>query len=216
MPSNADFAAMDVWLSAHVGGDDAVLHTATARAEAAGLPAIAVSELQGKFLYLLAKLTAARRILEIGTLAGYSGVWLARALPADGRLDTIEIDPAHADVAAATFAAAGLADRVTLHRGAALDVLPGIVGPYDMAFIDADKESNRAYLDWAIRLGRPGSLIVVDNVVRRGEVIAGDDAKAAGTRALFDALTAERRIEATALQLAGAKGWDGMVIARVC
>ncbi|KPF76514.1 methyltransferase [alpha proteobacterium AAP81b] len=215
MPSNADFAAMDAWLGARVGGDDAILEAATARAEAAGLPAIAVSELQGKFLHLLAKLVGARRILEIGTLAGYSTIWLARALPADGRLDTLDIDPRHADVAAANFAAAGLADRITLHRGPALDTLPGLADPYDMAFIDADKQNNAAYLDWAIRLGRPGSLIVVDNVVRRGEVIAGDDAKAAGTRALFDALITERRIEATALQLAGAKGWDGMVIARV-
>lgn len=210
-----EFAAVDEFLAAHVGGDDEVLTAALARAEAAGLPSIAVSALQGKFLHLLAKLIGARRILEIGTLGGYSGLWLARALPEGGRLDTIEIDAAHADVAAATFAAAGVADRVTLHRGAGLDVLPGLAGPYDMAFIDADKENNAAYFDLAVQRARPGALIIVDNVVRNGAILAPADAKARGTVALFEAVRGDTRVEMTALQLAGAKGWDGMLLARV-
>ena len=212
---NLDFAAVDDFLAAHVGGDDAVLTDALARAEAAGLPAIAVSALQGKFLHLLAKLVGARRILEIGTLGGYSGIWLARALPADGRLDTIEIDAAHADVAEANFAAAGVASCVTLHRGAGLDVLPRLTGPYDMAFVDADKQNNAAYFDHAVRLSRPGGLIIVDNVVRNGDILAPADDKARGTVALFEAVRDDTRVEMTALQLAGAKGWDGMLLARV-
>lgn len=210
-----DFAAVDDFLAAHVGGDDAVLTAVLARAEAAGLPSIAVSALQGKFLHLLAKLIGARRILEIGTLGGYSGIWLARALPADGRLDTIEIDAAHADVAEAAFAAAGLADRVSLHRGAGLEVLPRLTGPYDMAFIDADKQNNAAYFDTAVRLSRPGGLIIVDNVVRNGAILAPSDDKARGTVALFEAVRDDARVEMTALQLTGAKGWDGMLLARV-
>jgi predicted O-methyltransferase YrrM len=210
-----DFAAVDDFLAAHVGGDDAVLAATLARAAAAGLPAIAVSALQGKFLHLLAKLISARRILEIGTLGGYSGIWLARALPADGRLDTIEIDAAHADVAAANFNAAGVAERVALHRGAGLDILPTLHGPYDMTFIDADKQNNTAYFDFAVRLSRPGGLIIVDNVVRGGEILAPADDKARGTVGLFEAVKDDARVEMTALQLAGAKGWDGMLLARV-
>jgi predicted O-methyltransferase YrrM len=210
-----DFAAVDDFLAAHVGGDDAVLAAALARAEAAGLPSIAVSALQGKFLYLQAKLFGARRILEIGTLGGYSGIWLARALPPDGRLDTIEIDAAHAEVAESNFAAAGVAERVSLHRGAGLDVLPRLSGPYDMAFIDADKQNNAAYFDAAVRLSRPGTLIIVDNVVRGGAILAPADEKARGTVALFEAVRNDLRVEMTALQLTGAKGWDGMLLARV-
>lgn len=212
---NLDFSGVDDFLAAHVGGDDAVLAAALARAEAAGLPAIAVSALQGKFLHLLAKLVGARHILEIGTLGGYSGIWLARALPVDGQLDTIEIDAAHADVAETNFAAAGVASRVTLHRGAGLDVLPRLSGPYDMAFIDADKQNNAAYFDHAVRLSRPGGLIIVDNVVRNGDILAPADDKARGTVALFEAVRDDARVEMTALQLAGAKGWDGMLLARV-
>lgn len=211
-----DFAAIDDFLLAHLGGDDAVLTTALARADAAGLPAINVSAPQGKFLYLLARLIGAKRILEIGTLAGYSTIWLARGLVAGGTVDTIEIDDSHADVAAANFDAAALADRITLHRGAALAVLPGLSAPYDMVFIDADKQNGAAYFDWAVRLARPGALIIVDNVVRNGAILApGDDEKALGTVALFEALDGDDRVEATGLQLAGAKGWDGVVVARV-
>lgn len=214
-PSLTAFADVDDFLVSHVGGDDPVLTATLVCAEAAGLPAIAVSAPQGKFLHLLARLIGARRILEIGTLGGYSGIWLARALANGGRLDTIEIDPAHADVAAASFAAAGIADRVTLHRGAALDMLPRLSGPYDMAFIDADKQNNTAYFDFAVRLSRPGGLIIVDNVVRNGAILAPDDEKARGTVALFNAVKGDTRVEMTALQLAGAKGWDGMLLARV-
>lgn len=210
-----DFAAVDDFLLAHLGGDDAVLAAALARADAAGLPAINVSAPQGKLLYLLARLVGARRILEIGTLAGYSTLWLARGLVAGGHLDTIEIDAGHADVAAVNFTVAGLSDRITLHRGAALAVLPGLAGPYDLVFIDADKQNNTAYFDHAVRLGRPGTLIIVDNVVRGGDILAPVDEKALGTVALFKALQDDTRVEATGLQLAGAKGWDGIVVARV-
>jgi len=215
LPSLDAFAEVDAFLTAHVGGDDAVLAAALARAEAAGLPSIAVSAMQGKFLYLLAKLIGARRILEVGTLGGYSGIWLARALPEGGGLDTIEIDPAHAEVAEANFAAAGVAERVTLHRGAGLDVLPRLAGAYDMAFIDADKQSNAAYFDLAVQRSRPGGLIIVDNVVRNGAILAPADDKARGTLALFEAVRGDARVELTALQLGGAKGWDGMLLARV-
>lgn len=211
-----NFAAVDDFLLAHLGGEDALLAAALARADAAGLPAINVSAPQGKFLYLLARLARATRILEIGTLAGYSTIWLARGVVDDGSVDTIEIDIRHADVAAANFAAAGLDGRVTLHRGAALSVLPLLVAPYDMIFIDADKENNTAYFDWAVRLARPGALILVDNVVRNGAILApGTDEKALGTVALFKALATDNRVEATGLQLTGAKGWDGVVVARV-
>ncbi|WP_426164440.1 O-methyltransferase [Sandarakinorhabdus sp. DWP1-3-1] len=210
-----DFAAVDDFLLAHLGGDDDVLAAALARADAAGLPAINVSAPQGKFLYLLARLVGAHRILEIGTLAGYSTLWLARGLADGGHLDTIEIDAGHADVATANFAAAGLADRITLHRGAALDVLSDLAGPYDLVFIDADKQNNAVYFDHAVRLGRPGTLIIVDNVVRGGDILAPLDEKALGTVALFAALKVDPRVEATALQLAGAKGWDGIIVARV-
>ncbi len=212
----SDFARIDDWLVERLGGDDAILIAAQARAAAAGLPAISVSAPQGKFLPLLAKLIGARRILEIGTLGGYSGIWLAGALPPDGRLDTIEIDTAHADAAAASFAEAGLTDRITLHRAAALDVLPNLAPPYDMIFIDADKENGTAYFDHAVRLSRPGALIIVDNVVRNGAILSpGDDSKAQGTVRLFEALHKDQRVDCTALQLAGGKGWDGMIIARV-
>ncbi len=210
-----DFAGVNNFLLAHLGGDDAVLAATLDRAEAAGLPAINVSAPQGKFLYLLARLIGARRILEIGTLAGYSTIWLARGLAEGGRVDTIEIDPHHADVAAANFAAAGLAPVVTLHHGGALGVLPTLTGPYDLVFIDADKQNGAAYFDWAVRLGRPGTLIIVDNVVRNGDILAPVDEKALGTVALFAALKVDSRVEATGLQLAGGKGWDGIVVARV-
>lgn len=211
----AGFAAVDDLLVDAVGGDDAVLAAALARSAAAGLPPFSVSPLQGKFLYLLARLVGARRLLEIGTLGGYSGIWLARALGDGGRLDTIEIEPTHADVAAASFAAAGLHDRIALHRGAALAVLPGLAPGYDLAFIDADKVNNSAYFDHAVRLARPGGLIIVDNVVRGGAVLAPTDDSTRGTRRLFDAVRNDPRVEMTALQLVGAKGWDGMLLARV-
>ncbi|CAJ0883689.1 caffeoyl-CoA O-methyltransferase [freshwater sediment metagenome] len=188
---------------------------------AAGLPAIDVSAPQGKLLHLLAACCGAMRILEIGTLGGYSTVWLARALPAGGRIVTIEFDPHHAEVARANIAREGLSDKVDLRVGAALDVLPKIeaegVAPFDLAFIDADKANNAAYFAYALKLSRPGALIIVDNVVREGAVAdpATRDDGGLGARRLFDVVAAEPRVAATAIQTVGSKGWDGFLIARV-
>jgi predicted O-methyltransferase YrrM len=161
----------------------------------------------------------ARRILEIGTLGGYSTIWLARALPAGGRLVTLEASPAHAAVARGNIERAGLADVVDLRLGRALDTLPALAGeaPFDMVFIDADKPSNRDYLAWALRLARPGTVIVCDNVVREGRVAdaASTDPATLGTRRMFEDLAAEPRLTATALQTVGSKGWDGFAIAIV-
>lgn len=183
---------------------------------AAGLPPIEVSAAQGKFLMLLARIAGARRILEIGTLGGFSTAWLARALPPGGELISCEYEPRHAEVARANLAAAGLADRVTVPVGAALDTLPALAGPFDLFFLDADKVNNPAYLEWAVKLARPGSVVVVDNVVRGGSVLdpGGDDA-VQGTRAALDILGSHPRLDATALQTVGAKGWDGFALAVV-
>ncbi|MEK4033191.1 O-methyltransferase [Methylocystis sp. IM3] len=187
----------------------------------AGLPAIDVSAPQGKFLYLIAAATGAGRILEIGTLGGYSTIWFARALGAGGRIVTIDVDPRHAEVARANIQREGVADRVDLRVGAALSVLPGLeaegVAPFDLSFIDADKANNASYFKWALRLSRPGALIIVDNVVREGAVADAQTREdgALGARALFDAVAAEPRVSATVIQTVGAKGWDGFLIARV-
>lgn len=186
-----------------------------------GLPPIDVSAPQGKFLHLLAAAAGAMRILEIGTLGGYSTIWLARALRERGKVVTIEFDPRHAEVARLNFAREGVSDKVDLRVGAALDVLPRIEAeggaPFDLAFIDADKANNAAYFAWALQLSRPGSLIVVDNVVRDGAVADPDtkDDGGLGARKLFDAVAAEPRVVATAIQTVGSKGWDGFLIARV-
>jgi predicted O-methyltransferase YrrM len=180
-----------------------------------------VSPAQGKFLYLLAKSTAARHILEVGTLGGYSTIWLARALPADGRLVTLEIDPHHAEVARRNLEEAGVGDRVEVRVGPALDSLAALakerIGPFDFVFIDADKEHNADYVDAAIDLARPGALILVDNVVREGGVLddRSTDSKILGTRRLYDTLANEPRLEATAIQTVGAKKWDGFILAVV-
>lgn len=186
-----------------------------------GLPAIDVSAPQGKLLHLLAASIGARRILEIGTLGGYSTIWMARALDAGDKIVTIEFDPAHADVARGNFAREGVADRIDLRVGAALDALPVIeaegLGPFDLSFIDADKANNAAYFAFALKLSRPGALIVVDNVVREGAVadpLTQDDGGLGG-RKLFDLVAAEPRVSATAIQTVGSKGWDGFLIARV-
>ena len=215
----AAFAAVDAWLAARVAPPDAALDAALAANAAAGLPAIDVSPLAGRFLHVIARLARARRILEIGTLGGYSTICLARALPADGRLVTLEALPRHAEIARANLARAGLAARVEIRIGPALETLPDLAGedPFDLIFIDADKENNAAYLDWALRLSRPGSLILVDNVVRAGRVAdpAAQGPAMAGTRALFDRIAAEPRLTATVLQTVGAKGWDGFLMALV-
>lgn len=216
-PPNPRWIAVDNYVAEHLLGGDPALAAALAASAAAGLPDIEVSATHGRMLQLLARMMGARRILEIGTLGGYSTICLARALPGDGRLVTLEIDPHHAEVARANLAAAGVADKVELILGPAVDSLAALEGPFDFVFIDADKPSNVAYLEQALRLSRPGTAIVVDNVVREGEVLDPDsgDARVAGTRALFEAVAAEPRLTATAVQTVGAKKWDGFLLALV-
>jgi predicted O-methyltransferase YrrM len=200
---------------------DPVLTDVLANNDAAGLPAHDVSPAQGRFLHLLARMIGARRVLEIGTLGAYSTIWFARALPEGGRVVTLEFDPCHAEVARSNIACAGLAGVIDLRVGAALDTLPAVyaegLGPFDLIFIDADKENNPAYLAWALRLARPGTVIIGDNVVRDGTVAdAGSaDARVQGVRAFFDMLAATPGLSATALQTVGSKGWDGFAIALV-
>jgi predicted O-methyltransferase YrrM len=197
---------------------DPALEDALRANAAAGLPAIDVAPNQGKLLYLIAQLLGARRILEIGTLGGYSTIWLARALPAGGTLVTLEVDPKHAEVARANLARAGLTQVVDVRVGRALDTLAALAGQlFDLVFIDADKPNNPAYLAWALRLTRPGSAIVVDNVVREGAILdaTSDDPRIHGTRSLFEAVAREPRLEATAIQTVGGKGHDGFILARV-
>jgi predicted O-methyltransferase YrrM len=187
----------------------------------AKLPAIDVSPPQGKFLHLLARSIGARRVLEIGTLGGYSTIWLARALGAGGKVVTIECDQRHAEVARANIAREGVSERIDLRVGAALDILPLLANeaapPFDVSFIDADKVNNARYFDWAVKLSRPGAWIVVDNVVRDGAVAdaATSEESALGARALFDAVAADKRVSASAIQTVGSKGWDGFLIALV-
>jgi predicted O-methyltransferase YrrM len=211
--------AVDDYIAAKLLGDDDALAAALANNAANGLPPIDVSAAQGKMLFLLAQIANARRILEIGTLGGYSTIWLARALPDDGALVTLELEPHHAAVARANLERAGVADRVDIRVGPAIDSLAAITDepPFDFVFIDADKVNNAHYVREAIRLGRPGTTIIVDNVVREGGVLEvdSDDERIVGTRALFDMLSAEPRLDATAVQTVGAKKWDGFVLARV-
>ncbi|MGW8778382.1 O-methyltransferase [Streptomyces sp. NPDC055796] len=199
--------------------EDEALVAANADAGAAGLPAHQVAPNQGKLLHLLARIRGARTILEIGTLGGYSTIWLARALPAGGRLVTVEVDPRCADVAAANVARAGLADVVDIRRGRALDLLPGLtdLAPFDLVFIDADKPSNPDYLKWALELTRPGSVIIGDNVVRDGAVADPDsaDPRVQGVRRFTELIAEHPRLTATALQTVGSKGYDGLVMALV-
>jgi predicted O-methyltransferase YrrM len=209
--------AVDGYYSGLLVGDDEALDAALEASDAAGLPQIAVSPNQGKLLNLIARTRGARRILEVGTLGGYSTIWLARALPADGRLVTLEYEPRHAEVARANLDRAGLADRTQVRVGAALDTLPTVEGPFDLVFIDADKPNNPAYFRWALRLTRPGSVIIVDNVVRGGRVADPDntDPDVLGTRELADLLAAEPTVDATMIQTVGAKGYDGFAYALV-
>jgi predicted O-methyltransferase YrrM len=198
-------------------GLDAALETSAA----AGLPAINVTPNLGKLLHLLVRAMGARRILEIGTLGGYSTIWLARALPPNGRLVSLEADPRHAEVARANIARAGLAEVVEVRVGIALETLPQLAAeggePFDFTFIDADKENNTEYFAWSLRLSRPGSLIVVDNVVRGGNVIdaASRNPDTRAVRRFLDHLAAEPRVSATAMQTVGSKGYDGFALARV-
>jgi predicted O-methyltransferase YrrM len=196
---------------------DEALQAALEASDAAGLPPISVSAAHGKLLYLLAKVLSARRILEIGTLGGYSTIWLARGLAPSGKLITLEAVPKHAEVARKNIERAGLADAVEVRVGQALATLPSLEGPFDLSFIDADKQNNAEYFRWALELSRPGSLIIVDNVVREGAVIKPDlrDAAVQGVRRLNELIAAEPRVAATAIQTVGAKGYDGFAVALV-
>lgn len=200
---------------------DPVLDGARALSEQEGLPDIAVAPNQGRLLHMIARIRGARRILEVGTLGGYSTIWLARALPQDGRLISLEVDPHHAQVARANLKSAGLDGKAEVRVGRGVDSLAALdrerPEPFDFVFIDADKPSNADYLQWALRLSRPGTVIVVDNVVRAGQVVDPDSPNAAvqGVRRLVDAIAAEPRLTATALQTTGVKGYDGFIIAIV-
>jgi predicted O-methyltransferase YrrM len=213
--------AVDDYFTAALLAPDPALDDALAASHAAGLPSINVTPLQGKLLHLLARLHGARTILEIGTLGGYSAIWLARALPPDGKLISLEADPKHADVARANLHRAGLSAVVDVRLGPALDALPRLeaeaAGPFDLVFIDADKPNNPGYFQWALKLARLGALIIVDNVVRDGAVAdaATADEKVLGVRRMVDLIAAEPRVSATAIQTVGGKGYDGFVIAVV-
>ncbi|MYQ36104.1 O-methyltransferase [Streptomyces sp. SID4956] len=215
-------AVDDYFTDQLLGGDpDDALEAALRESDAAGLPPIAVSPLQGKLLQLLARLQGARRVLEIGTLGGYSTIWLGRALPADGRLVTLEYDPRHAEVAVRNIARAGLAEQVEVRVGPALESLPKLADeqppPFDLVFIDADKANNPHYVEWALRLTAAGSLIVLDNVVRGGRVADPDnsDPDVLGTRAALEMFGTHPRLDATAVQTVGVKDHDGFALARV-
>jgi len=220
MPQD-QWTAVDRYLVSALLPPDPVLDEALRANAAAGLPAIDVAPNQGKMLHLVAQIQGARSILEIGTLGGYSTIWLARALPPGGRVITLEADAKHAEVARANLARAGVSGLVEIRVGKALETLPLLEkegrGPFDLFFIDADKESNADYVAWAIRLARPGSVIVVDNVVRSGNVLdaSSEDPRIHGTRRLFELLAREPRLSATAIQTVGSKGHDGFVLARV-
>jgi predicted O-methyltransferase YrrM len=205
---------VDDYISGLLIGRDEALDRALEAADRAGLPQVNVSPSQGKLLNLIARIHGARRVLEFGTLAGYSTIWLARALPADGELITLEADPHHAEVATANIAAAGLADRVEVRVGKALDTLPTLAGTFDLFFIDADKGNNPRYLRWALDHSRPGTVIIVDNVVRGGLVLDADstDPSVVGTRELGALLAAEPRASATMVQTVGSKGYDGFAL----
>lgn len=215
--SDPRWAAVDDYIADRLLGEESALTGTLGVNAGAGLPDIDVSPAQGRMLHLFARMTGARRILEVGTLGGYSGIELARALPPGGELVTLEVDPHHAVIAEENFARADLGDRVTVIVGPAADTLKTLGGPFDLIFIDADKPSNVIYLTEALRLSRPGTTIIVDNVVREGGVLDGDSAddRIQGTRALFDAIHAEPRLTATAVQTVGAKKWDGFVLAMV-
>lgn len=215
------WTTVDSYISDLFTPADPLFDAVLAASDAAGLPQINVAPNQGKLLHILALTRGARTILEIGTLGGYSTIWLARALPAGGRLITLEADPRHAEVARANFARAGLADTIELRLGPAIDTLPQLVaerlGPFDLVFIDADKPSTADYFAWALRLTRRGSLIIVDNVVRNGAVAdaASADASVQGVRRFNAALAAEPRVTATVIQTVGSKGYDGLAFAVV-
>jgi predicted O-methyltransferase YrrM len=215
------WTAVDTYINDQLVPSDPALDAALEACTAAGLPAISVTPSQGKLLHLLARLVGAKNILEIGTLGGYSTIWMARALPAGGRLITLEADAKHVQVASANLARAGLAEMVELREGKALDTLPELAAEglesFDLIFIDADKRNNPDYFEWALKLSRKGSLIIVDNVVRDGKVVEADSTEPdiQGVRRLFEMLADEPRVLCTAMQTVGDKGYDGFAIALV-
>jgi predicted O-methyltransferase YrrM len=219
--SQEQWTDVDRYVAGTLVGPDAALDAALEASAAAGLPPISVSPAQGKLLHLLAQLQGSRAILEVGTLGGYSTIWLARALPAGGRLITLEAEPAHAAVASANIANAGLAGVVDLRLGPALETLPRLAaegkGPFDFVFIDADKPSTPDYFTWALTLSRRGSVIVVDNVVRNGALsdAGSSDPSVQAMRRFHEQLARESRVTATTIQTVGAKGYDGFTIALV-
>jgi predicted O-methyltransferase YrrM len=217
MGTMAEANEVDAYFETTLGIGDPVLTRALERARAEGLPEIAVSPLQGEFLALLVKILGARRVLEVGTLGGYSATVMARALPDEGSVVTLEVDQHHADVARGVFDEAGVADRVKVVVGAATETMTRLGGPFDLVFVDADKPSNATYVREALKLSRPGTVIVVDNVVRKGAVadLGDGSANVAGSREVTELIAAEPRLEATAMQTVGAKGWDGFLLARV-
>jgi predicted O-methyltransferase YrrM len=212
---------VDDYFISHLSPDDEALRAALRESEAAGLPPIGVTAAQGKFLQLLAQVQGARTILEIGTLAGYSTIWLARALPEDGRLISLEYSAKHAEVAVRNIARAGLERIAEVRVGPALESLPKLAdenpAPFDLVFIDADKANNGHYVEWALRLTRAGSLIVVDNVVREGRIADASSAApdVVGTRAAIELIATHPRLSGTAIQTVGQKGYDGFAVARV-
>lgn len=214
--SDRIWSDVDAYIEDRLVAEDAALSAAIRESAAAGLPAIAVSAAQGKLLHLMVLSIGAKRILEVGTLGGYSAIWMARALPANGQLISLEIDARNAEIASSNIRHAGLNERVDVLVGPAISRLPGLDGPFDFTFIDADKQSNADYFDHAVRLSRRGALIVVDNVIRNGDVIdAGGNAQVQGVRRMMDAIHKDKRVSATAVQTVGAKGYDGFLMAVV-
>jgi predicted O-methyltransferase YrrM len=215
------WAAVEQYFSELLFSPDPALDAALADSRAAGLPPINVSAAQGRLLAMFVQMLQARRVLEIGTLGGYSGIFLARALPPGGRLVTLEVDPAYAALARRSFERAGVADRIEVRVGPAQASLPALeregAAPFDFIFVDADKPSYPDYLDWSIRLSRPGGVIVVDNLVRNGDVVDPDtqDPKVQGVRRFNEALARDSRVTATAIQIVGAKGYDGFAVLTV-
>lgn len=219
--SNKTWTAVDDYILSSLFETDPVLDAVLATNRDQGLPAIDVSAAQGKLLSLLVRIRGAKRVLEVGTLGGYSTIWMARGLPADGKVVTLELDPHHAKVARSNLERAGVSDKVELRTGPALQSLETLAaenaGPFDLIFIDADKPNNPNYLSWAMRLSQPGTVIICDNVVRDGTVLNDDgrDAYIEGARAAFSFIGADKRLDGTAIQTVGAKGYDGFAIAIV-
>jgi predicted O-methyltransferase YrrM len=218
--SEDTWVAVDEYFEEQLIGDDPALESALAASAAAELPSIQVSGCQGKLLYLLALTCGAKRILEIGTLGGYSAIWLARALPSTGQLVTLELDPHHANVARQNFKQAGVSERIEVHVGPALQTLARLreqrVPPFGLVFIDADKPNIPRYVQAAVELSEPGTLIIVDNVVRGGSIVAPEpDASATGVRQLASWIAGQTKLSATAIQTVGTKGYDGFLLARV-